>query len=270
MLATEPSVFDAQDAEAPAAAADAPALALDHVGFSYGPGKPALADVTLTLGQGETLGIIGGTGSGKSTLASLIPRLYDATEGTVSVFGQDVRAWPLDELRHRVASVPQTAHLVTGTIRSNLTWRVPDATDEKLWAALRAAQAADFVRAKEAGLDSVVEADGRNFSGGQKQRLTIARALVGAPSLVVLDDSASALDFATDARLREALRSLPQHPACVIISQRISAVMGADQILVLHHGKVEGLGTHEELLGTCGIYREICSSQLAGKEADHA
>ena len=169
-----------------------------------------------------------------------------------------------------MASVPQTAHLVTGTIRSNLTWRVPDATDEELWAALRAAQAADFVRAKEAGLDSVVEADGRNFSGGQKQRLTIARALVGAPSLVVLDDSASALDFATDARLREALRSLPQHPTCVIISQRISAVMGADQILVLHHGKVEGLGTHEELLGTCDIYREICSSQLAGKEADHA
>lgn len=270
VIATEPSVKDAEGAQAPGLAGAAPALVLDHISFSYGPGKPALADVTLSLGKGETLGIIGGTGSGKSTLASLIPRLYDATEGRVLVFGQDVCDWPLDDLRHEVASVPQTAHLVTGTIRSNLSWRVPDATDEELWAALRAAQAEDFVRAKEAGLDSVVEADGRNFSGGQKQRLTIARALVGEPQLVVLDDSASALDFATDAHLREALRTLPQHPTCVIISQRVSAVMGADQILVLHHGHVEGLGTHAQLVDSCAIYREICDSQLAGKEACHA
>lgn len=251
----------------PPARGAAPAVSLRDATFCYaGSSQPALAHVTLDVREGETLGIIGGTGSGKSTLVQLLPRLYDATSGSVSVLGRDVREWPLDQLRATVAIVPQRASLMTGTIRSNLTWRKPDATDDELWDALELAQAADFVRAKPAGLDEPVEADGKNFSGGQRQRLTIARALVGSPRVVVLDDSASALDFATDARLRQALASLSGTTTSVVVSQRVSAVMGATKVLVLDHGRVAGIGTHAELLRTCALYREICLSQLSPEE----
>ncbi|MGN8688607.1 ABC transporter ATP-binding protein [Atopobiaceae bacterium HCP3S3_F7] len=245
----------------------APAISLTGVGFSYEGAKvPALTGVTLELGRGQTLGVIGGTGSGKSTLARLLARLYDPTEGTVEVLGHDVAAYPFDQLREVVSIVPQQASLVSGTIRSNLSWRDEGATDEELWDALEAAQAADFVRAKPAGLDEVVEAGGRNFSGGQRQRLTIARALVGSPRICILDDSASALDFKTDARLRHALRERAGAMTSVVISQRVSSVMHADLICVLDHGRMVGLGTHEELLDGCPLYREIAESQLGAKE----
>ena len=269
VLACEPRVTDAGNAplELPAAGADAVAVRLDGVGFTYaGARVPALEGVTLELRQGQTLGIIGGTGSGKSTLANLLPRLYDASRGTVQILGHDVRDYTFEQLRGAVSIVPQHASLVTGTIRSNLCWRKPDATDAELWDALEKAQAADFVHQKPNGLDEVVEAGGKNFSGGQRQRLTIARALVGHPRICVLDDSASALDFKTDARLRHALRALSGELTSVVISQRVSAVMSADQVLVLDHGRMAGLGTHQELLASCGLYREIVDSQLGARE----
>lgn len=253
------------------------ALSFDHASFSFGAGAAnAVDDVTLELPLGKTLGIIGGTGSGKSTLVSLIPRLYDAGTGSVSVMGADVRAWPLDQLRHVVATVPQRASLVSGTIRSNLTWRDEAATDEELWAALDMAQASEFVRNKPRGLDAPVEAGGKNFSGGQRQRLTIARALVGSPQILIMDDSASALDFKTDAALRHAIRERSGRGAAegglplttVIVSQRVSTVRDADMICVLDHGSVAGLGTHDELYATCQLYREICQSQLRREELE--
>ncbi len=259
------------------AAAPVPALSLSHASFSFGAGAAnAVNDVTLDLPLGKTLGIIGGTGSGKSTLVSLIPRLYDAGVGSVSVMGADVRAWPLDQLRHVVATVPQRASLVSGTIRSNLTWRDEAATDEELWAALDMAQASEFVRNKPQGLDAPVEAGGKNFSGGQRQRLTIARALVGSPQILIMDDSASALDFKTDAALRHAIRERSMRGAAkgglplttVIVSQRVSTVRDADVICVLDHGSVAGLGTHDELYATCQLYREICQSQLRREELE--
>lgn len=258
-------------------AALAPALSLSHASFSFGAGAAnAVNDVTLELPLGKTLGIIGGTGSGKSTLVSLIPRLYDASIGSVSVMGADVRAWPLDQLRHAVATVPQRASLVSGTIRSNLTWRDESATDEELWAALDMAQASEFVRNKPQGLDAPVEAGGKNFSGGQRQRLTIARALVGSPQVLIMDDSASALDFKTDAALRHAIRERSGRAAAegglplttVIVSQRVSTVRDADMICVLDHGSVAGLGTHDELYASCQLYREICQSQLRREELE--
>ena len=254
-----------------------PALSFDHASFSFGVGAAnAVSDVTLELPLGKTLGIIGGTGSGKSTLVSLIPRLYDAGTGSVSVMGADVRAWPLDQLRHVVATVPQRASLVSGTIRSNLTWRDEAATDEELWAALDMAQASEFVRNKPQGLDTPVEAGGKNFSGGQRQRLTIARALVGSPQVLIMDDSASALDFKTDAALRHAIRERSIRGAAegglplttVIVGQRVSTVRDADMICVLDHGSVAGLGTHDELYATCQLYREICQSQLRREELE--
>lgn len=254
-----------------------PALSLSHAGFSFGAGAAnAVNDVTLELPLGKTLGIIGGTGSGKSTLISLIPRLYDTGAGSVSVMGADVRAWPLDQLRHVVATVPQRASLVSGTIRSNLTWRDESATDEELWAALDMAQASEFVRNKPQGLDAPVEAEGKNFSGGQRQRLTIARALVGSPQILIMDDSASALDFKTDAALRHAIRERSVRGAAVggiplttvIVSQRVSTVRDADMICVLDHGSVAGLGTHDELYASCQLYREICQSQLRREELE--
>jgi ATP-binding cassette subfamily B multidrug efflux pump len=268
VLHREPSVTDGSATQlALPPAGKAPALELRGVGFSYADSsRPALDGVTLKVAEGGTLGIIGGTGSGKSSLANLLPRLYDATEGSVLVLGTDVREYPLAQLREVVSLVPQRASLVSGTIRSNLLWRRPQATDDELWEALRLAQAADFVAQKQHGLDEPVEARGMNFSGGQRQRLTIARALVGHPRVLVLDDSASALDFATDARLRAALSTLPE-TATVIISQRVSAVMGADQILVLDHGRQAGLGTHRELMFSCELYREIVESQLSREEA---
>lgn len=254
-----------------------PALSFDHASFSFGAGAAnAVSDVTLELPLGKTLGIIGGTGSGKSTLVSLIPRLYDASTGSVCVMGADVRAWPLDQLRHVVATVPQRASLVSGTIRSNLAWRDEAATDEELWAALDMAQASEFVRNKPQGLDAPVEAGGKNFSGGQRQRLTIARALVGSPQILIMDDSASALDFKTDAALRHAIRARSVRGAAegglplttVIVSQRVSTVRDADMICVLDHGSVAGLGTHDELYATCQLYREICQSQLRREELE--
>lgn len=284
VLNCEPSITDEDNEpvalpQAPATDVDAPvsALSLSHTSFSFGAGAAnAVNDVTLELPLGKTLGIIGGTGSGKSTLVSLIPRLYDASTGSVSVMGADVRTWPLDQLRHVVATVPQRASLVSGTIRSNLTWRDESATDEELWAALDMAQASEFVRNKPQGLDAPVEAGGKNFSGGQRQRLTIARALVGSPQVLIMDDSASALDFKTDAALRHAIRErsvrgaveggLPL--ATVIVSQRVSTVRDADMICVLDHGSVAGLGTHDELYATCQLYREICQSQLRREELE--
>ena len=261
----------------PGNVAPVPALSLSHASFSFGAGAAnAVSDVTLKLPLGKTLGIIGGTGSGKSTLVSLIPRLYDASAGSVCVMGADVRAWPLDQLRHAVATVPQRASLVSGTIRSNLTWRDGAATDEDLWAALDMAQASEFVRNKPQGLDAPVEAGGKNFSGGQRQRLTIARALVGSPQVLIMDDSASALDFKTDAALRHAIRERSMRGAAegglplttVIVSQRVSTVRDADMICVLDHGSVAGLGTHDELYTTCQLYREICQSQLRREELE--
>lgn len=261
----------------PGNVAPVPALSLSHASFSFGAGAAnAVNDVTLELPLGKTLGIIGGTGSGKSTLVSLIPRLYDASTGSVSVMGADVRTWPLDQLRRVVATVPQRASLVSGSIRSNLTWRDEAATDEELWAALDMAQASEFVRNKPQGLDAPVEAGGKNFSGGQRQRLTIARALVGSPQILIMDDSASALDFKTDAALRHAIRERSMRGAAkgglplttVIVSQRVSTVRDADMICVLDHGSVAGLGTHDELYATCRLYREICQSQLRREELE--
>lgn len=261
----------------PGNVAPVPALSLSHASFSFGAGAAnAVNDVTLELPLGKTLGIIGGTGSGKSTLVSLIPRLYDASTGSVSVMGADVRTWPLDQLRRVVATVPQRASLVSGSIRSNLTWRDEAATDEELWAALDMAQASEFVRNKPQGLDAPVEAGGKNFSGGQRQRLTIARALVGSPQILIMDDSASALDFKTDAALRHAIRERSMRGAAkgglplttVIVSQRVSTVRDADVICVLDHGSVAGLGTHDELYATCQLYREICQSQLRREELE--
>ena len=285
VLNCEPSITDEDNepvvlpepSELAGGAVPVPALSLSHASFSFGAGAAnAVSDVTLELPLGKTLGIIGGTGSGKSTLVSLIPRLYDAGTGSVSVMGADVRAWPLDQLRHVVATVPQRASLVSGTIRSNLTWRDETATDEELWAALDMAQASEFVRNKPQGLDAPVEAGGKNFSGGQRQRLTIARALVGSPQVLIMDDSASALDFKTDAALRHAIRERSMRGAAegglplttVIVSQRVSTVRDADMICVLDHGSVAGLGTHDELYATCQLYREICQSQLRREELE--
>ena len=252
------------------AAGEIPALAMHGASFAYpGAVADAVHDATITLMPGQTLGVIGGTGSGKSTLVSLIPRLYDATEGAVEVLGRDVRAWQLKQLRQVVGMVPQQAMLVSGTIRSNLIWRDAKATDDDLWRALELARAAEFVRALADGLDAPVEAGGKNFSGGQRQRLTIARALVGAPKLLILDDSASALDYKTDAALRVALASYGRDaaasgelpPAVVVVSQRVASVRAADLICVMRRGNVVGLGTHNELVRTCAIYQEICASQ---------
>lgn len=281
VLNCEPSITDEGNQPValpePSNVAPVPALSFSHASFSFGAGAAnAVNDVTLELPLGKTLGIIGGTGSGKSTLVSLIPRLYDTGAGSVSVMGADVRVWPLNQLRHVVATVPQRASLVSGTIRSNLTWRDESATDEELWAALDMAQASEFVRNKPQGLDAPVEAGGKNFSGGQRQRLTIARALVGSPQILIMDDSASALDFKTDAALRHAIRERSVRGAAegglplttVIVSQRVSTVRDADMICVLDHGSVAGLGTHDELYASCQLYREICQSQLRREELE--
>lgn len=281
VLNCEPSITDEGNQPValpePSNVAPVPALSFSHASFSFGAGAAnAVNDVTLELPLGKTLGIIGGTGSGKSTLVSLIPRLYDTGAGSVSVMGADVRVWPLNQLRHVVATVPQRASLVSGTIRSNLTWRDESATDEELWAALDMAQASEFVRNKPQRLDAPVEAGGKNFSGGQRQRLTIARALVGSPQVLIMDDSASALDFKTDAALRHAIRERSVRGAAegglplttVIVSQRVSTVRDADMICVLDHGSVAGLGAHDELYASCQLYREICQSQLRREELE--
>ena len=215
---------------------------------------------------GQTVGVIGGTGAGKTSLVNLIPRFYDATQGRVLVDGADVRDYPLEVLRQKVGVVPQKAVLFQGTIRENLRWGAPEATDEELYAALEAAQAREIVEGKPEGLDFPVAQGGRNLSGGQRQRLTIARALVKRPEILILDDSASALDYATDLALRQALRRLPDKPTVFIVSQRTSSIRHADKIVVLDEGRVAGIGTHEELLKTCPVYQEIYYSQYE-KEA---
>lgn len=277
VLDCEPALACAADADwdmDQALVSGAPALSFHGVAFRYPSASAnAVEDITFQLPMGGTLGIIGGTGSGKSTLGALMARLYDASAGSVDVFGADVRDWPLERLRASVGVVPQAAQLVSGTVASNLRWRDANASDAELWRALEVAQAAEFVRACPAGLETPVEAGGKNFSGGQRQRLTIARALVGDPWLLVLDDASSALDLRTDAALRRALRALARERAragrpltTVVVSQRVSAVRDADLVCVMRRGRAVGLGSHEELLRTCEVYREICASQLAGEE----
>lgn len=239
------------------------AVEFQNVSFSYNGGENALSGISLTADKGEVIGIIGGTGSGKSSLVNLIPRLYDATEGAVLVDGTDVREFTSPEaLRTRIGIVPQKAELFAGTIRDNLKLGNENATDEEMLAALDAAIAGDFVRAKEGGLDFVLEQAGRNLSGGQKQRLTIARALVRKPEILILDDSASALDLATDAALRASIAALPYHPTVFIVSQRTASLLSADRILVLEDGAAVGYGKHEQLLESCTVYREIHESQF--------
>lgn len=254
-----------------------PANSVDfnHVSLTYsGAGAPSLTDIDLHVKTGQTIGIIGGTGSGKTSVVNLIPRFYDATQGNVLVFGKPVKEQDMESLRSQIAVVPQKAVLFAGTIRENMKWGKEDATDEEIMEALTIAQAAEVVQKKEGGLDAFVEQGGKNLSGGQRQRLTIARALVRKPRILILDDSASALDFATDAALRKAIREMKNAPTVFIVSQRTSSIRFADQILVLDDGKSVGVGTHDELLTTCSVYKEIYDSQYkktdskkSGKEA---
>ena len=232
-------------------------------------GADALEGISFTAAPGETIGIIGGTGSGKSTLVNLIPRFYDASAGEVLVDCLNVQRFAMADLRRRIGVVPQHALLFSGTIRSNLLWGNDGADDAALMRAICSAQAEDVIRGKAKGLDEPVEQGGRNFSGGQRQRLTIARALVRHPEILILDDSASALDYATDAALRRAIRALPDAPTTFIVSQRTASVRFADRILVLDDGRLIGCGTHEELLASCPVYREIHESQFGGEEAHH-
>jgi len=258
-----PSTMAFPEKPVSADAASDVAVAFSHVSLRYqGAGAESLSDVTFTAKKGQTIGVIGGTGSGKTTLVSLIPRFYDATKGQVTLLGQPITAYSKAELNRHVAVVMQKAQLFKGTIRSNLLWGNENATDEKLWHALSIAQSEDFVRQKPGKLDDPVEQGGRNLSGGQRQRLTIARALVGHPDILILDDSASALDYATDAALRKALRTLPAETTLFIVSQRTSSLRHADQIIVLDDGHVVGIGTHDTLMQTCEVYREIHESQF--------
>jgi ABC-type multidrug transport system fused ATPase/permease subunit len=258
-----PSTMTFPEKPVSADAASDVAVAFDHVSLRYqGAGAESLSDVTFTAKKGQTIGVIGGTGSGKTTLVSLIPRFYDTTKGQVTLLGQPITAYSKEELNRHVAVVMQKAQLFKGTIRSNLLWGNENATDEELWHALSIAQSEDFVRQKPGKLDDPVEQGGRNLSGGQRQRLTIARALVGHPDILILDDSASALDYATDAALRKALRTLPAETTLFIVSQRTSSLRHADQIIVLDDGHVVGIGTHDALMQTCEVYREIHESQF--------
>lgn len=258
-----PSTMAFPEKPVSADAASDVAVAFDHVSLRYqGAGAESLSDVTFTAKKGQTIGVIGGTGSGKTTLVSLIPRFYDATKGQVTLLGQPITAYSKEELNRHVAIVMQKAQLFKGTIRSNLLWGNENATDEELWHALSIAQSEDFVRQKPDKLDDPVEQGGRNLSGGQRQRLTIARALVGHPDILILDDSASALDYATDAALRKALRTLPAETTLFIVSQRTSSLRHADQIIVLDDGHVVGIGKHDTLMQTCEVYREIHESQF--------
>ena len=258
-----PSTMAFPEKPVSADAASDVAVAFDHVSLRYqGAGAESLSDVTFTAKKGQTIGVIGGTGSGKTTLVSLIPRFYDATKGQVTLLGQPITAYSKEELNRHVAIVMQKAQLFKGTIRSNLLWGNENATDEELWHALSIAQSEDFVRQKPGKLDDPVEQGGRNLSGGQRQRLTIARALVGHPDILILDDSASALDYATDAALRKALRTLPAETTLFIVSQRTSSLRHADQIIVLDDGHVVGIGKHDTLMQTCEVYREIHESQF--------
>ncbi|MCI6791241.1 MAG: ABC transporter ATP-binding protein/permease [Lachnobacterium sp.] len=262
VLETKSTIENNPNADTKRAVGD-DAVTFSHVSMSYAStSEEALTDIDFTAKRGETIGIIGGTGSGKSSVVNLIPRFYDVSKGSVSIDGKDVRDYDLTELRDKIGVVMQKAVLFQGTIAENLRWGKPDATDEELWKAIEVAQATDVVEGKEGKLDYMIEQGGRNLSGGQKQRLTIARAVVKNPDILILDDSASALDFATDARLRAALRNLKGNKTIFIVSQRTSSIQFADKIIVMDDGQVAGIGTHEQLLENCEIYREIYESQF--------
>ncbi len=248
-----------------------PVVEFRQAAFAYTEGaEDALRDISFRAMPGQTIGVIGGTGAGKTTLINLIPRFYDVTAGEVLVAGQNVRDYALETLRAKIGLVPQRSVLFRGTLRSNMQWGKPDATDDEIYAALKTAQAYDFVEQKGEGLELQVEQEGRNFSGGQKQRLAIARALVRRPEILILDDSASALDFATDAALRKAIKSDTENMTVFLISQRVSTVRNSDQIIVLDDGQVAGIGTHAELYRSCPVYHEICLSQLSQAEAERS
>ncbi|MBR6536363.1 MAG: ABC transporter ATP-binding protein [Lachnospiraceae bacterium] len=246
---------------------DVPAVVFDQVSFTYpGAKEEALSNLSFTVKKGQTVGIIGGTGSGKSSLVNLLPRFYDVTKGTVRINGVDVKDYPQRELRGRIGMVPQKAVLFSGSIRDNMKWGKDDATDEEINEALEIAQAKEFVDAKEGRLDYKLNQGGKNLSGGQRQRLTIARALVRKPEILILDDSASALDFATDAALRRALAEKTEGMTVFMVSQRTTTIQNADMIIVLEDGEVAGIGTHKELQETCEVYKEICQSQVSAEE----
>ena len=265
VLRTEPSMTDKPDAAEDGRGGDE-AVSFSSVSITYREGgEPSLSDASFSIRKGERIGIIGGTGSGKTTLVSLILRLYDATSGTVSVDGRDVRDWKRSALRSRIGYVQQKALLFRGTIRDNISWGKPDASDAEIEAALKAAEAYDFVMEKKGGLASPVEEGGKNLSGGQRQRLSIARALVRKPEILILDDSSSALDFATEARLRHNLSELG-NMTVFTVSQRTGSLMTMDRIIVLDRGRIVDIGTHDELLGRCGVYREIYDSQFGGAQ----
>ena len=248
----------------------APSLVFDHVTFAYPDGEEAvIRNISFEARAGETVAVIGSTGSGKSTLVGLIPRFYDVSEGRILLNGRDLKTYPLKELRRRIGFIPQKANLFSGTIRRNLSFANPQASDEELCKALKTAQGYDFVMEQKGGLDAMITEGGSNFSGGQKQRLSIARALVGNPQVYVFDDSFSALDFATDARLRRALKSVTKNAVTLIVAQRVSTIMDADRILVLEGGEMAGLGTHRQLLKTCPVYYEIAASQLTEEELSY-
>ena len=245
---------------------ETPKIAFQRVCFNYGDGDDELTDIDFAIQKGMTVGIIGGTGCGKSTLVNLIPRFYDATSGTVLVDGADVKEYRFEQLRQQMGIVPQQSVLFSGSIRQNMRWQKHDATDDEIIRALKIAQAYEFVEKLPDGLDSRVEQGGRNFSGGQRQRLCIARALVGSPKILILDDSFSALDFATDAALRRALAENTQDMTVIIVTQRCSTIKNADLILVMSDGQLAGKGSHDELFETCEVYRDICLSQLSDTE----
>ena len=243
------------------------AVVFDQVDFSYAKAQaPSLTNISFRALKGQTIGIIGGTGSGKSTLVNLIPRFYDAVEGKILINGVPVQEYSFHGLRGKIGIVPQKSVLFNGTIGENMRWGKEDATDEEIWKALSIAQAKDFVEKKQYGLEEHVSTGGRNFSGGQRQRLCIARALVSVPDILILDDSASALDFATDAALRKAIKEETKGMTTFIVSQRAATVQSADQILVLDEGMLAGIGTHQELINSCEVYREICQSQFSKEE----
>lgn len=271
VLDTETSMkFVGQNEEKEAENVSEETVRFEHVSLKYaGAGDESLSDISFTVKCGQTIGVIGGTGSGKSSLISLIPRFYDATAGEIYLKGRPIAEWSRESLRKQVAVVMQKAQLFAGTIRSNLLWGRADATDEQLWKALQIAQAEEFVQSKPEKLNEPVEQGGRNLSGGQRQRLTIARALVSEPDILILDDSASALDYATDAALRKSLKELPEKTTVFIVSQRTSSLQHADQILVLDDGNLVGIGTHDELLKSCETYREIYESQFQKGDESH-
>ena len=279
IFALQPAVSDANVSARDAVTAQrsddqrsrVPAVEFRQAAFAYTEGaEDALRDISFRAMPGQTIGVIGGTGAGKTTLINLIPRFYDVTAGEVLVSGQNVRDYALETLRAKIGLVPQRSVLFRGTLRSNMQWGKPDATDDEIYAALKTAQAYDFVEQKGEGLELEVEQEGRNFSGGQKQRLAIARALVRHPEILILDDSASALDFATDAALRKAIKSDTENMTVFLISQRVSTVRNSDQIIVLDDGQVAGIGTHAELYRSCPVYHEICLSQLSQAEAERS